>query len=71
MPGYFFSWAALAVVHAQLGDGRAAGEALQQLLVLKPDFAQSARAQFGRWFVSTHFVDHVVEGLRKAGLDVV
>src|SRR6266542_6125345 len=47
----------------------AAQKALQELLAIRPDFAKTAREEFGRWN-DPAFVEHMLDGLRKAGLDV-
>jgi TolB-like protein/Tfp pilus assembly protein PilF len=70
MPGYFFAQAALAMAHAQLDHMDDARDAVRQLLLVKPDIARTARAEFATWFVESDLLDHVCEGLRKAGLDV-
>jgi TolB-like protein/Tfp pilus assembly protein PilF len=69
MPGFFFHHLNLAAVYGQLGEREAAGEALRGLLVLKPDFALEARAEMGK-FVNSEVVEHLIDGLRKAGLEV-
>jgi hypothetical protein len=60
----------LAAVYGQLGEREAAGKALQELLILKPDFALEARAEIGK-FVNSQLVEHLIDGLRKAGLEIV
>ena len=39
------------------------------MLALKPDFAEIARDQFGKWYLP-QLVEQLIDGLRKAGLDV-
>jgi hypothetical protein len=39
------------------------------LLALAPDIATSGREAFGKWF-DTPLVEHFVDGLRKAGLEI-
>lgn len=56
----------LAAVYRQLGEREAASKALRELLILKPDFALEARAELGKWY-SSQLVEHVIDGLRKAG----
>jgi TolB-like protein/Flp pilus assembly protein TadD len=70
MPDYFFSHATMVAARGQLGGPEAAREALQHLLRLKPDVARTIRHEFSKWFVDRELVEHIVEGLRKAGLDV-
>ncbi len=69
LPGHWGAHAALAIACGQVGDHEAAGKALRKLLALRPDFASTARSHFERWW-DPEFVDHLLEGLRKAGLDV-
>ena len=42
---------------------------MRELLALKPDYAAVARQELGKWF-DADTVEHLLEGLRKAGLDV-
>ena len=56
-------------LYGQLGEHEAAAEALRELLALKPDFAEIARDQFGKWY-RPELVEQLIDGLRKAGLDV-
>src|SRR6185295_3143927 len=43
---------------------------LQELLAIRPDFARTAREEFGRWFDDLAFIEHQLDGLRKAGLEI-
>ncbi len=47
-----------------------ARKALQELLAIRPDFAKTAREEFGRWFDDLAFIEHLIDGLRKAGLEI-
>jgi serine/threonine protein kinase len=69
LPYYLHTHAALAAAYGQLGDLEAARKALRDLLALKPDFGATARREFGKW-QQPEFVEHLIDGLRKAGLDV-
>lgn len=68
MPSYFMTHAALAMAYGQLGERDAATRALRELLAQKPDF--DAREAYGRWIDPGELIDHVLDGLRKAGLAV-
>ena len=68
MPGFFWSGVLAAAAYGQIGDSRAARVALDQVLVQKPEFAQSAADLMGRW-LDPQSVEHFMDGLRKAGLD--
>ena len=70
MPGYFYVSAVIAAAYGQLGEGEAARPALLQLLAAKPDFAAAAREELGKWFGPGEVLEHFLDGLRKAGLDV-
>ena len=68
MPAFWRSNLALAVAYGQLGDRDLAGRALTQLLALRPGFATEARAELRKWWDS-ELTEHLIDGLRKAGLD--
>jgi adenylate cyclase len=70
MPGFYKSRCILAAVNAQLGRAEAASKHLQKLLALRPDFGKEVRADLDREFVSEDFIEHYLEGLRKAGLEI-
>ena len=74
MPGYPWAIGVLAAIQAQLGQTEAARKHLKTFLELAPDVARNARAEMSKWFFSgesVELVEHLVDGLRKAGLDVV
>ena len=70
MPGHFMESGALAAINARLGRSEAARKHLETFLQLAPDVARNPRAEFSKWWVSEEFVEHLVDGLRKAGLDI-
>jgi serine/threonine-protein kinase len=69
MPGLFYHHVNRAAVYGQLGEREAASKALEELLAQKPDFANTGRAELGKW-LRPEFVEQVIEGLRKAGLEI-
>ena len=70
MPGYPWASGVLAAIHAQLGRAESARKHLKTFLDLVPDVAPSARVDWwSKWFFSREFVTHLVDGLRKAGLE--
>ncbi len=69
MPGQYYSHALFAALYGQDGDSEAAGRHLQELLSLRPDFAATAREQFGKWYLP-ELVDQLIDGLRSAGLQI-
>jgi TolB-like protein/Tfp pilus assembly protein PilF len=70
MPTYYFTHASLAAVYGQLGDQQAARQAVRELLAQKPDFGATAREEWGRWVGPGELLEHLIDGLRKAGLNV-
>ncbi|MEJ2189285.1 MAG: protein kinase [Acidobacteriota bacterium] len=70
LPTYFFTHATLAGIYGQLGEKEEAGKALRELLAQKPDFAETAREDWGKWFGQGELLEQLVEGLAKAGLKV-
>ena len=69
MPGFFHAHALRAAALGQLGQHGAAQESLKELLALRPGFATSVRRDYEKWWDSKT-VDHLIEGLRKAGLEI-
>jgi TolB-like protein/Tfp pilus assembly protein PilF len=69
MPGYFWTPATCAAAFGQLGEHEPAQKALRELLAIRPDFATAPREEFGKWF-EPELVEHFVDGLRKAGLEI-
>jgi TolB-like protein/Tfp pilus assembly protein PilF len=69
MPGFFHALALRAAALGQLGQREAGQQAVQELLALRPDFATSARRDYGKWW-NSKTVEHLIDGLRKAGLDI-
>ena len=70
MPGVSLMYVALAAASGQLGELEAAREAVRELLALRPDFKQAARAELEKLWDS-ELVDSLIDGLRKAGLEIV
>ena len=69
MPSYFHVPALKAAAFGQLGKREEARTAVQDLLALRPDFATAARQEYAKWYDSG-LIDQIVEGLRKAGLEI-
>jgi tetratricopeptide (TPR) repeat protein len=69
LPGHYGTHAVLAAAYGQLGERNAGEKALQDLLKLRPDFASTVRAQMENWW-APEYVEHFIDGLRKAGLEV-
>jgi serine/threonine protein kinase len=69
MPGFWRANLALAATNGQIGERKAADNALQELLAIRPDFAVIAREELGKWW-DAELVEHLIAGLRKAGLEI-
>jgi TolB-like protein len=69
MPNYYHVPGIQAAALAQLGRHEEAQKAIRALLALRPDFATAARQEYGKWYNAEN-VEQVIEGLRKAGLDI-
>jgi tetratricopeptide (TPR) repeat protein len=69
MPGYHWPHVYLAAVYGQLGEQQRARAALRELQALVPNFGATAREEFGKW-LDPELTEHLLDGLRKAGLDV-
>jgi TolB-like protein/tetratricopeptide (TPR) repeat protein len=66
LPEFYWCWLLRAAAEAQLGREQA-GVSLKRIFELKPDF--SARAELQKWNAAPADLEHLLEGLRKAGLD--
>ena len=71
MPAFFWVYVVTIAAHGQLDGRGAAGDALPQLLRLKPDIARTVRDDLQKWFVDEELVERLIDGLRKAGLDAL
>jgi TolB-like protein len=69
MPGFFHAHALRAAALGQLGRREAGETAVQELLAVRPEFANSVRRDYGKWW-DAKMVEHLIDGLRKAGLQV-
>jgi len=71
MPSYHYTHGALAAAYGQLGELENARTALRELLALMPDVATEARELYQKWFGPGELLEDVLDGLRKAGLEIV
>ncbi len=69
MPGLWRTNFALAAVYGQLGEREAARSAATELLAIRPNFNQIARQELAK-FWDAQLVEHLIEGLRKAGMEI-
>ena len=69
MPAYHWPYVYLAAVYGQLGEQQRASAALRELHALVPNFGTIAREEFGKW-LDAELTEHLLDGLRKAGLQI-
>ena len=70
MPGHYFYYSSIAAAAGQLGLTEEAESAIDELLKLFPDFPQRARANYELLNLPSQLINHLLDGLRKAGLKV-
>jgi TolB-like protein len=68
IPGFWRTQLAIAASCGQLGQHSAANEALQTLLMQRPEIAHLSRQELAIWW-QPDMVEHLIAGLRKAGLE--
>jgi TolB-like protein len=69
LPGFWRTQLMLAAANGQLGEHAAARNAVQDLLKIRPNFRELPRDELKKWH-DEEMKEHLLEGLRKAGLDV-
>lgn len=69
MYSYFWTSVICAAAYGQLGEQAAAQKYLQELLAVRSNFSSVGREIFEKWF-DADLVEHFIEGLNKAGLQV-
>ena len=69
MPGNFYSFMTKACAFGQLGQKESARKEIDSMLAIRPGLASEAafHEELTKWF-QNDFVEHLMEGLRKAGL---
>jgi adenylate cyclase len=70
VPGLFWPFLVMASACGHLGRRAEAEAAVRDLLALDPEFAAHARSNVGSWHFASGLMDPILEGLRKAGLDI-
>ena len=70
LPGVFFDPLFRTASLAQLGRTEEAGAALETLLQLRPDFPECAHELTARLIKAEGQIEHIIEGLQKAGLQL-
>jgi adenylate cyclase len=69
MPRYESALLVMAAAYGQLGDIDNARAALETLSEVKPGYSMASAREFAaRWRIPPEYQEHVIEGLRKAGL---
>jgi TolB-like protein/Tfp pilus assembly protein PilF len=69
LPGYFYAHLTRAAAYGQLGLQEPAQRSLNEMLALRPDMATAAREELAKWW-EPDLVEHIIDGLRKAGLNI-
>jgi tetratricopeptide (TPR) repeat protein len=70
MPGFFWGPLIIASVCGELGRKSEATVAVNELLAIDPEFALHARKYIEPWLYATGFIEPLIDGLRKAGLQI-
>jgi TolB-like protein/Flp pilus assembly protein TadD len=70
VPGLFWPFLVMASACGHLGRRTEAAAAVRDLLALDPEFAAHARSNVGTWHFASGLMEPILEGLRKAGLEI-
>ena len=70
VPGLFWPYLVMASACGHLGRSTEAQAAVRDLLALDPEFGAHARSNIGTWHFASGLMDPILEGLRKAGLEI-
>jgi TolB-like protein/class 3 adenylate cyclase/tetratricopeptide (TPR) repeat protein len=70
VPGLFWPFLVMASACGHLGRRTEASAAVRDLLALDPEFAAHARSNIGSWHFASGLMEPILEGLRKAGLEI-
>lgn len=70
LPGNYMVQASLTAAYAMNGEQEKAEKSLAHLLELRPDYPDDPRAPFRTRGMPVELIEGLMEGLRKAGLDV-
>jgi tetratricopeptide (TPR) repeat protein len=70
MPKFFHAHMWRSAIYGQLGRTGDASVSNKKLLQLYPTFAKNARHELEKFNVNRALADHIIDGLRKAGLEI-
>jgi len=70
LPGHWVDHLVTTAAAGQTGEQETADKAKRALLKIRPDAATTVRKEFEKWW-RPEDVEHLIEGLRKAGLEIV
>jgi TolB-like protein/Tfp pilus assembly protein PilF len=70
VPGLFWPFLVMASACGHLGRKTEAEAAVRDLLALDPEFAAHVRYNVGTWHFASGLMEPILEGLRKAGLEI-
>ncbi len=70
MPGFFWYHAVAAAIYAEAGDRERATAETEELLQVFPEFTENARRELGIWRFQDDLAAKLIDGWRKAGLDI-
>ena len=70
MPKFFHTYVWRTAIYGELGRSADASASRANLLQLYPTYAKNARHELEKFNVNPALADHVIEGLRKAGLEI-
>ena len=70
LPGNYYVQASLTAAYAMNGEQAQAEKTLAHLLELRPDYPDDPRAPYRTRGMPVEFIESIMDGLRKAGLDV-
>lgn len=70
MPKFFHTYVWRSAIYGQLGRSAEAASSKAKLLELYPTYPENARRELKKFNVSPELADHVIDGLRKAGLEI-
>ncbi len=70
MPKFFPTYMWRTAIYGQLGRSAEAAASRDKLLQLCPTYAKNARRELKKFNVNPGLTDHIIDGLRKAGLEI-